>query len=79
MYNRSDTMKPKLFGMIPDFPIDIRIRFAELKLFLLLPDFAKLCPVGLLSFYITNILQQALFFASMTCIIQSEVQMFLIA
>ena len=27
--------------MIPDFPIDIRIRLAELKFFLFLPDFAN--------------------------------------
>ena len=30
--------------MIPDFPIDIRIRLAELKFFLLLPDFANFLP-----------------------------------
>ena len=32
MYIRSDTMKPKLFG-IPDFPINIRIELAELNFF----------------------------------------------
>ena len=36
VYIRSDTMKPKLFGIqiwwyVPDIPIDIRIRLAELK------------------------------------------------
>ena len=30
--------------MIPDFTVDIRIRLAELKLFLLLPDFANFLP-----------------------------------
>ena len=33
--------------MIPDFPIDIRIRLAELKFFLLLPDFANSLPCWL--------------------------------
>ena len=30
--------------MIPDFPIDIRIRLAELKKKMLLPDFANFLP-----------------------------------
>ena len=33
--------------MIPDFPIDIRIRLAELNFFLLLPDFANSLPCWL--------------------------------
>ena len=33
--------------MTPDFPIDIRIRLADLKFFLLLPDFANSLPCWL--------------------------------
>ena len=33
--------------MIPDLPIDIRIRLAELNFFLLLPDFANYLPYWL--------------------------------
>ena len=49
---RMSTMKPKLFGIqiwwyVPDFPIDIRIRLAELKKKLLLPDFANFLPCWL--------------------------------
>ena len=52
MWIRMSTMKPKLFGIqiwwyVPDFPIDIRIRLAELKIFLLLPDFANSLPCWL--------------------------------
>ena len=36
--------------MIPDFPINIRIRLAELKFFLLLPDVANSLPCWLAQF-----------------------------
>ena len=49
IYIRSDTMKPIQVVwnsnlMIPDLPIDIRIRLAELNFFWLLPDFANSLP-----------------------------------
>ena len=37
----------KILLMIADFPIDISIRLAELKYFLLLPDFANSLPCWL--------------------------------
>ena len=37
-------------NMIPDFPIDIRIRLAELKFFCCFLTLLIFCPVGLLSF-----------------------------
>ena len=36
--------------MIPDFPIDIRIRLAELNFFCCFLTLLIFCPVGLLSF-----------------------------
>ena len=44
--------------MIPDFPIDIRIRLAELKFFLLLPDFANFLPCWLVSAKLTQLTGQ---------------------
>ena len=40
--------------MIPDFPIDIRIKLAELKTKLLFPDFANLLPCWLVSVKLTQ-------------------------
>ena len=45
-------MKPKYVGlssnlMIPDFPHNIRIRLARLKIFLLYPDIALFLPCWL--------------------------------
>ena len=41
--------------MIPDFPIDIRIRLAELKKNLLLPDFANSLPCWLSQFLVITL------------------------
>ena len=48
---RSDTMKQWNSNlMIPDFPIDIRIRLAELNFFCCFLTLLIFCPVCLLSF-----------------------------
>ena len=56
-------MKPKLQVvwnsnlMTPDFPYDIRIRLAQLKIFLLLPDVAKSLPCWLAQFSFSKLRQ----------------------
>ena len=57
---RSDTMKPKLFWIQIwwfDFPHNTRIRFAQLKTFLLHPDVAKSLPCWLSQFSFSKLRQ----------------------